>query len=141
MLQLTRYADWRARLSACVEARRRAPFSWSDRNCGLFVADCILAMTGADPAAAFRGSFTTAIGARRALGRAGYPSLHDFAATLLPAAHPSAARVGDVMWFAGATGTHQESVGVVVGERVMVYRDDGLGSLPLTAGARAFLVG
>jgi hypothetical protein len=139
METLIRLPDWRPRLAAAVEARRRRPYSATE-NCGLFVADCILAMTGTDLAADFRehlfASLDAALDAVRASGHADVCAL---AAAHLPEIHPSRARLGDVMAFAAPeTGW---ALGIVTGDRVAVLRSDGLGTVSRDRGARAFRVG
>jgi hypothetical protein len=62
-----RYEDWHARLGAHIKAALKRPFSWGEHDCCLWACDGILAMTGVDPAAWFRGRYSTKIGAYRAL--------------------------------------------------------------------------
>lgn len=62
-----RLPDWPARLAEAVERARREPFSWERHNCGLLLADAVLAMTGTDPADALRSEFAAG---RRAAWRA-----------------------------------------------------------------------
>lgn len=52
-MTVRRTEGWPERLAETVEAAMTQPFSWEAHNCGLFVADCCLAMTGVDPAAGF----------------------------------------------------------------------------------------
>jgi hypothetical protein len=52
---MKRYEDWPQRLVAAIEAARGRPFSWGAMDCCLFAADVVLAMTGVDYAAGFRG--------------------------------------------------------------------------------------
>lgn len=59
--------DWERRLLDFVEARRTVPFVWGTNDCALFAADWVAALTGEDPAAWFRGRYTTEGGAARAL--------------------------------------------------------------------------
>lgn len=49
--------DWEARLEA--ELSKDAPFAWGRRDCCLFAADCVRAMTGTDPAAEYRGRYNS----------------------------------------------------------------------------------
>lgn len=67
----TRLRDWQSRLQACIAARRRLAFAWGEHDCCLFAADCVQAMTGADPAAAYRGRYDSELGAARLLKAAG----------------------------------------------------------------------
>lgn len=54
-----RLPDWGSRLAALVEERRDAPFAWGRHDCAMFAADAVLAITGRDPLAAWRGAYST----------------------------------------------------------------------------------
>lgn len=137
MTALRRVRDWRARLSDLIEDRRRIPYS-EENNCGLFLADCIQAMTGVDLAAEFRGKFRSVAEAIILLRKAGYPDLCVFAAAHLDEIPPAMARAGDIMAFpseqSGWAG------GVVNGERVTVMGEAGLGTVSRIDAARAFRI-
>jgi len=62
-----RYRDWTTRLSEVIKAALERPFSWGEFDCCLFAADCALAVCGTDPAQAYRGTYKTEAGAKRAL--------------------------------------------------------------------------
>lgn len=66
-----RLRDWPERLAALFAAREAAPFTWGVHDCCLFAADAVLAVTGHDPAADLRGTYTTAAEAVRVLGQHG----------------------------------------------------------------------
>jgi hypothetical protein len=63
-LMIARREDWPSRLAAALEAARDKPFRWGEHDCGLFAGDCVLAMTGVDPVALYRGQYTDEDGAR-----------------------------------------------------------------------------
>ncbi len=52
-----RIEGWETRLAELVEARRRVPFAWGSNDCISFAADAVMALTGVDPLAAWRGSY------------------------------------------------------------------------------------
>jgi len=137
MSALKRVRDWRARLSALIEARRRTPFS-EQNNCALFLADAVAAMTGVDLAKTYRGQFSTLAEGIALLRRAGYFDLCAFLAEHLDEIHPSQASAGDLMAFpsqmSGWAG------GIVNGERVTVMTEAGLGTVARTAAMRAFRI-
>jgi len=54
-MMITRSADWPLLLDALIYSRLHTPFRWGAHDCCLFAADCIQAMTGADPARKLRG--------------------------------------------------------------------------------------
>jgi hypothetical protein len=59
------------RLAALIEARRHTPFAWGTHDCCLFAADAVLATTGADPAAEWRGRYDSEAEALELLGARG----------------------------------------------------------------------
>jgi hypothetical protein len=78
---MTRLPDWEKRLHAALIERMSQPFAWGTHDCALFACDCILAMTGVDAAAWFRGKYRNHNGARRVMrkftGGYGLESLAD----------------------------------------------------------------
>ncbi|MEW7867465.1 DUF6950 family protein [Aeromonas diversa] len=64
---MQRHPDWQARLLSHIEAAMGRPFVWGQSDCCLFTADACAAVSGVDPAADYRGRYTTEIGARRVL--------------------------------------------------------------------------
>ena len=64
-----RKEDWPERLMALIAERRSRPFAWGEQDCALFACDAVAAMTGADPAAWFRGRYRTRRGAYALLKR------------------------------------------------------------------------
>lgn len=132
---LRRRPDWRARLAAAIEAKRRVPIG-GGYHCGIFLADCILAMTDVDLAEGYRGMDIDA--AFAVLRSHGHADLAAFAAARLEEIHPVRARAGDVMLYP-AEGTGWAG-GIVTGERVTVLRGDMLGTVSRDDATRAFRV-
>ncbi|WP_412497296.1 DUF6950 family protein [Vibrio fluvialis] len=64
-----KHSQWLTRLSQVIAAAQRTPFEWGKHDCCLFAADCALAVAGVDPAADYRGRYSTEIGAKRALNK------------------------------------------------------------------------
>lgn len=58
MTQLVRSFDYIELLFEFIESRRHQPFAWGSNDCCLFAADGVLAQTGVDLAATWRG-YTT----------------------------------------------------------------------------------
>ena len=75
MTELARFEDWEERLSLCLDNVADKPFEWGSHDCALFAADCVKAMTGVDPAEAYRGKYDTAHGAAQALREHGAGTL------------------------------------------------------------------
>lgn len=65
-----RRQDWQTRLSEFARARSAMPFEWGRNDCCLFTVDAVLAMTGEDHGAPFRG-YTTERAAKRILNANG----------------------------------------------------------------------
>lgn len=68
-MSTTRLPDAAARLQRLVSSRLRRSFAWGVHDCALWVADAAQAVTGQDPAADFRGRYSTEAGATRLLMR------------------------------------------------------------------------
>jgi hypothetical protein len=77
---VTRRQDWRRRLHAALAARREAPFCWGAHDCFLFAADCVLAMTGEDFAAPWRGTYASPMQAWAGLRTSGFGRVRDLIA-------------------------------------------------------------
>lgn len=75
MKSFARHQDWEERLSLYLDRVADQPFSWGEHDCALFSADCVKAMTGGDPAEAYRGKYDTARGAALALREHGEGTL------------------------------------------------------------------
>jgi hypothetical protein len=137
---MKRITGWRSALHRTIEAHRRLPFAWdTGTDCAMFPADCVLAMTGEDLAAAFRGRYRTAAGAFRALKKAGHDDLASLVGSFLEEIPVMKASAGDI----AALNTDDEfgcSLGVVVGETVAVRTPKGIGALHLNQMHRAFRV-
>jgi hypothetical protein len=64
---MTRKPDWQSALSEYLDGCEGTVFKYGRFDCCLFVCDAILAMTGTDVAAAFRGKYSNRIEAIRAI--------------------------------------------------------------------------
>ena len=134
-----RRADWPERLAEVVKAARGRPFQWGRHDCATFAFDCVLAMTGVDRLADFRGRYRTAKGARRALKRiGGVATVEDLATalTIRPADAQTAQR-GDVVLIDGDLGP---TLGVCLGVRSAFVGPDGLAFAPTAVVRRAWRV-
>lgn len=68
--------NWPELMQEYLQRVRDRPFAWGTFDCCMFAADCVMAMTGDDPASDFRGAYTDAETAARALvDYAGAPGL------------------------------------------------------------------
>ncbi len=131
-----RLIDWPELLAAFVESRRDAPFSWGGNDCCLFAADAVQAMTGTDPAADVRGTYSTALAAAHLLDELG--GVEAIAAARLGPEVPVAlAGRGDAVAIDAGQGM---SLGIYIGAHVAVPAADGLAFLPVAQAARAWRI-
>jgi hypothetical protein len=131
---MTRTPDWRARLARYVSGVARVRFRSGEHDCGMFAAGAIQVMTGEDVAAKFRGYRTIEEG-RSAVAAAGFGSMGDYLASIMPEVEPPFAQVGDIV---ALEENGEEALGVVQGPSIYVLRVDGLGLVPLSRATRAF---
>lgn len=132
-----RTPDWKLALIQYVGEAARKPFEFGSHDCALFAAGAVLAMTGVDLAAKWRGKYTTLKGGLLALKRAGYADHIALAAAKFAEIAPAFAAPGDLAVIDGPDGA---ALGVVQGEGVYVLTQGGLGMLPLTHARTAFRV-
>lgn len=66
MGQMNRLPDWELRLAAFLDRERVGDFRWGRSDCATFACDGIKAMTGVDPMARLRGTYTENDGPRLA---------------------------------------------------------------------------
>lgn len=111
-----RFPDWEARLAAYLEPLRLRPFAWGERDCCLFCAGAVEAMTGVDPMPEFRGRYKTATGAVRALRRHGAGTLDATLDTKFTPIPASLARRGDIVMSGGLLGVCMGHHLVAVGQ-------------------------
>lgn len=56
---MKRTSNWHAALEQQFNQGCALEFAWGSFDCALFACDCVRAMTGEDPAAGFRGGYST----------------------------------------------------------------------------------
>jgi hypothetical protein len=139
-----RHVNWPILLDSVIRQATTKPFCWGQHDCALFVADCIHAITGMDPAHAFRGAYDSEETADAALmdcAGGGIDALaykmaadHGYA-TMLPAY----AQRGDVVL---CNLGHQQALGVVAmnGREVLLSSPQGLLARPLSIAVVAWRV-
>lgn len=134
---VTRLPDWRQRLVRYLAAEQAAPFSYGSHDCALLAAGAVEAVTGVDPAAEWRGTYTSLAGGLRAIRAAGYADLVDVVDSLFERVEPRSALPGDV---AAVDTPDGPALGVVVGPAVRVRRPEGLGTVHLSEATIAWRV-
>jgi hypothetical protein len=126
-----RYPDWPQRLSETIEAARIRTFTYGAFDCALFAADCVLAITGVDHAASFRG-YDSRIAAYRIIAEHG--SLAGLLTALLgEPIEPAFAGRGDVVLAEIPVAEGEgESVGICLGAFCAFPKDVGFALHPRT---------
>jgi hypothetical protein len=66
-----RKSNWPAALHLFLEEKDKQPLRYGENDCCLFVSDWVCILMGYDPAAEFRGTYSTAAGAMRILAEFG----------------------------------------------------------------------
>lgn len=134
-----RFSFWRTALFDYVQGVAAKPFVWGEHDCGLFAAGAVLAMTGEDFAAEYRGRYRTMGSAMRLLKKRGFADHAALVASLFEEQHPSAAQIGDI---AALNVEGHIALGIVQGERIYVLRPGvaGIGTVSRLEAVRAFRV-
>lgn len=116
--------DWPQRLMAHVESAGRQGHVWGENDCALFTCNWIAAITGFDPAGAFRGHYTTGQGSLKALKKYGTGELiSTFDGLMPPRVSPLRARRGDAVAIETDVGP---ALGLCLGPRAVFVALDGL---------------
>lgn len=113
---MIRLPDWETRLHDFLRQREGACHTWGATDCCLNAADAVLAITGEDPAIEFRGRYTTAIGAARALRRYGEGTIEATLDAKFPIVGRAFARRGDLVLV-------DELVAIVIGDQAVAIGD------------------
>lgn len=144
-----RFEDWPRRLQQFLADTKQEIFEWGCMDCGLFMADGVVAITGWDPAAAFRGRYKTARGAAGALRRYAGGGLADAMGKALAEPgwseiRPAYAQRGDAILFDGTdieSGIQAEAAGICLGARFVYMAPSGQALASMTLARRAWRVG
>lgn len=132
---LMRLKDWRPRLDDYLQSIEGKGFDWAELNCAFFVADCVLAMTGVDMAAEFRGKVTDLASALVEMQRHGYVDHIDFAEKHLAEIPVGEATFGDI---AVVDGEIDHAFALFQGHALIAMTPKGKGFMPRRAAKRAF---
>lgn len=114
-----RLPDWEQRLSAFMIANRDREFAFGDWDCILFACAAAEAITGDDKAAAYRGRYSNAKGARAALREIGKGTLLRTVDAEFKRKPVGYAGRGDLVWREGC-------VGVCLGQNAAFLTEPGL---------------
>lgn len=126
---MTRLENWPTLLSLYVDSRRSQPFAWGTNDCCIFAADWVLIATGHDIASAFRGGYSSALGATRIIEEAGgIDRLLEKHAPALQQVPRCRAGRGDLVLREGGNGS---TLGIVLGPLDCFVGENGLIFAPL----------
>ncbi|WP_183024386.1 DUF6950 family protein [Variovorax sp. UMC13] len=130
-----RRADWQLRLAEFAKKRVSMPFEWGRNDCCLFTVDAVLAMTGVDYAARFRG-YSTALAAARVVEQQG--GIRQLAVDAWGApVSPLLAGVGDVVLVINES---RELLAVCNGTTAIGPGPDGLAVMDMSAAIAAWKI-
>lgn len=118
---MTRHPDWENRLSEYLASMAGVSFNYGQADCALFAAGAVQAMTGDDPAKAFRGKYKSMAGSVRALKDIGAGTLEATISAMFSEIPPAFARRGDLVM-------HDGAVGVCVGSDALFILDASQGA-------------
>ncbi|HUF81285.1 MAG TPA: hypothetical protein VMN03_09140 [Burkholderiales bacterium] len=124
-----RRQDWPLRLNAWLDSVREKAFAWGTHDCVLGAADAVLAMTGQDPAQAYRARYQTRTGAARVLAEHGGLEALVTGALGAPLPGPRLAGRGDVVLM--ESGTQGPMLAVVIGASAVAPGPEGATFLPM----------
>jgi hypothetical protein len=115
-----RVPDWAEALDRLIDERAGKPFAWGSHDCALWAADAVLAQTGQDFGAPFRGKYRSVAGSLRALKEHGAGDLVSTITAALGEPVPVAwAGRGDIVMLDGGAG-------VCIGRDALFVGDNGL---------------
>lgn len=133
---MTRKTDgWQSRLGEYLSETSQTPFAYGVSDCALFSAGAVLAMTGVDLAAEWRGRYKTMRGGLRVLRASGHANHVALAAATFPATDLPTG--GDL---AVIETEHGPALGVLQGALIYALRETGIGLLPISAATLFFEV-
>lgn len=140
---MARAENWPKRLNDAVDAARSKPFEWGTHDCCLMAADMIYAITADDPAASFRGTYSTEAEAAELI--ASHGSLKKLVQSIATprgwiSTKPALARRGDLVMFTSPV-TNQPALGICLGrDSVFPSASGGLGFVNTTECSAAWRV-
>lgn len=137
-MEISKIPNWERSLFDYIQAAETRPFLWGNFDCCLFPAGAIESMTGYDPAAIFRGTYSTEEEASEMLEQAS--GMQGMAASMLEpiglvTIPPAYAQRGDIgcLSLSFQQGLITEVGAVCIGGSFAVLEQRGLRSIPLTA--------
>ena len=134
---MQRLEGWEDRMLAVVAAHQARPYEAGRSDCFVMAMECVEAVTGERPFADV--SYSTDLGAARALRRRGFADLGEAMASLFPAVPRAFAHRGDIALIPVEAG-FGVALGVVCAGGI-AWRSSELVVLPMTAASGFVAVG
>lgn len=141
---MSRLSDWQTRLSNYLNQAANTEFEYGVLDCGLFVADCIVAITGLDVASELRGYASRAEAFARIEALCGTPSMEAVAAYLaerygFDEVPVGSAQRGDAVVIKRGRAS---SLGIIAmhGTEILTPYKDGIARLPLNLATHAYRI-
>jgi hypothetical protein len=139
---MDRVSNWPSALLDVISKASATPFDWGSHDCVTFAADCVRAITGADPLADLPPWASAKQGLRVIADAGGMPAA--LSARFGEPIPPAFAQRGDIGLLTD-TSADEEATGITVavcmGDVWLAPGTDGLERLPLAAVAQAWKVG
>ena len=141
---MKRKPDWAVRLLEFLDEATLRPYAWGVHDCCIFTCDAVLAMTGTDPAAPFRGHYHDRSTAYRALQAFAGGGIRESAEKIAgthgcPGVPVAKARRGDVVLLEGGNGP---TLGIIdlMGFNILSVVSVGYTAMPLAKGVAAWQI-
>lgn len=135
---MTRHPDWLARVTAVIDAWRARPYDVVRATCLHLMRDAVMAVVDDDPLPVYARPLPESL-EDVARWRRDYGGTEGIAAHYFgPAEAPLLARTGDL---ALLPADHDQTIGVVIGDRVLCATPLGLHPFPLAEATGCFRVG
>lgn len=145
---IIRKENWQTLLHNFLEARKLAPFAWGANDCALFAADAVLAITGVDLGAGFRGKYSDQAEAEAMMqSTCGSPDALALAAFLCSRAgftawpHVAFAQRGDVIVLKNPDSSHSLGIVGLNGVHALFVTEGGLRRMRVLDCVAAWKVG
>jgi hypothetical protein len=133
----TRKKDWLNALYAQINDFNSKTFEWGTHDCCTFAAGCVLAVTGVDKMASYRGGYSTKQGATKKLNRAGGMEAALTKELGEPLQNILLAQRGDVVCF---TSTLGDTAGICIGSQIAAAGLEGVVYAPMSQAFKAWRI-
>lgn len=129
---MARYPDWPQRLNKYLVGVKAKQIVYGEHDCCTFAAGAVMAMTGEDPMAEFRGRYSSKGESDDALREIGAGDLYrTLRRKFGPPVKGCRGRKGDIAF-------HEGACGIVIGRFAIVIGEEGLATVGIRQLDRAF---